>query len=131
MSHSEKKTEASFSDLGGHGALIENLNEIDADIIFIKNIDNIIPDRLKDDTFKYKKLIGSYLIDIQEKYIRFPIRSWRRVIRKRKELTEMLEFLSKDLSIEVPEYIGALEKMEQMDWLFEQFNRPIRVCGIC
>ncbi len=114
---------------GGHGALIENLNEIDADIIFIKNIDNIVPDRLKDDTFKYKKLIGSYLIDIQENIFDF-LSLLEEGNPKEEELTEMLEFLSKDLSIEVPEYIGALEKMEQMDWLFEQFNRPIRVCGM-
>ena len=35
---------------GGHGALIENLNDLDADVIFIKNIDNVVPDKLKGDT---------------------------------------------------------------------------------
>ena len=35
---------------GGHGALIENLNDLDADVIFIKNIDNVVPDRLKAET---------------------------------------------------------------------------------
>ena len=48
---------------GGHGALIENLNDLDADIIFIKNIDNVVPDRLKADTVLYKKLIaGCWLL---------------------------------------------------------------------
>lgn len=47
---------------GGHGALIENLNDLDADIIFIKNIDNVVPDRLKADTVLYKKLIAGVLL---------------------------------------------------------------------
>ncbi len=52
---------------GGHGALIENLNEIDADVIFIKNIDNVVPDRLKDDTVTYKQLIAGILVTLQKK----------------------------------------------------------------
>jgi hypothetical protein len=40
---------------GGHGALIENLNDIQGDIIYIKNIDNIVPDPLKGETFLWKK----------------------------------------------------------------------------
>ena len=52
---------------GGHGALIENLNEQDADIIFIKNIDNVVPDRLKGDTVRYKQLLASVLVTEQKK----------------------------------------------------------------
>ena len=52
---------------GGHGALIENLNEQDADIIFIKNIDNVVPDRLKDDTIRYKQLLAGVLVTEQKK----------------------------------------------------------------
>ena len=51
---------------GGHGALIENLNDLDADVIFIKNIDNVVPDKLKGDTVLYKKLIAGVLITLQE-----------------------------------------------------------------
>ena len=50
---------------GGHGALIENLNDLDADIIFIKNIDNVVPDRLKADTVTYKKLIAGVLVTLE------------------------------------------------------------------
>jgi hypothetical protein len=114
---------------GGHGALIENLNDIDADIIFIKNIDNIVPDRLKEDTFKFKKLIGSYLADIQEDVFNF-LTILEEGNPEEDELEEMFVFLQKDLSIEVPEYIKSMEQMEQIDWLFEQFNKPIRVCGM-
>ena len=52
---------------GGHGALIYNLNEIKADVIFIKNIDNVIPDRSKGDTIKFKKLLGGTLLETQSK----------------------------------------------------------------
>ena len=52
---------------GGHGALIENLNDLNADIIFIKNIDNVVPDSIKADTVRYKKIIGGILVDIQKK----------------------------------------------------------------
>ena len=51
---------------GGHGALIENLNDLDADIVFIKNIDNVVPDRLKEDTVSYKKLLAGVLVQLQE-----------------------------------------------------------------
>lgn len=52
---------------GGHGALIQNLNDIDADVIFIKNIDNVVPDRLKADTVEYKQLIAGVLVALQKK----------------------------------------------------------------
>mgnify|MGYP000075596691 CR=1 FL=1 len=52
---------------GGHGALIENLNDLDADIVFIKNIDNVVPDRLKADTVTYKKLLAGALVTLQKK----------------------------------------------------------------
>lgn len=50
---------------GGHGALIENLNEIDSDVIFIKNIDNVVPDRLKEDTVTYKQLLAGILVSAE------------------------------------------------------------------
>ena len=52
---------------GGHGALIENLNEIDADVIFVKNIDNVVPDRLKEDTIEWKQVIAGVLVTLQKK----------------------------------------------------------------
>ena len=47
----------------GHGALIENLNDIDADIVFIKNIDNVVPDDIKEPTVTYKKVLAAVLLD--------------------------------------------------------------------
>ena len=52
---------------GGHGALIENLNEQDADIVFIKNIDNVVPDRLKGSTVEFKQLLAGVLVMEQKR----------------------------------------------------------------
>ena len=52
---------------GGHGALIENLNQQDADIVFIKNIDNVVPDRLKKDTIRYKQILAGVLVTEQKR----------------------------------------------------------------
>lgn len=114
---------------GGHGALIENLNEIDADIVYIKNIDNIVPDRLKSTTFKYKKIIGSYLAKTQEEVFEF-LDLLEEGNPEPEEINEMFDYLENQLFIEIPAYIKVMDKMEQVDWLFEQFNRPIRVCGM-
>lgn len=56
---------------GGHGALIENLNDLDADVIFIKNIDNVVPDKLKGDTVLYKKLIAGVLVSLQKQAFQY------------------------------------------------------------
>jgi len=56
---------------GGHGALIGNLNDIGADIIFVKNIDNIVPDRLKEPTVLYKKALASLLLGLQSQIFAF------------------------------------------------------------
>ena len=54
----------------GHGALIENLNDIDADIVFIKNIDNVVPDEIKEPTVTYKKVLAAVLLDSQQQIAR-------------------------------------------------------------
>jgi hypothetical protein len=114
---------------GGHGALIENLNDIDADIVFIKNIDNVVPDRIKGETFKYKKLIGAYLIEIQDR-VHYYMTLLDEGNPAEDELIQMFNYLESSLFIEVPEFIKSSEIMEQIDWLYEKLNNPIRVCGM-
>ena len=114
---------------GGHGALIENLNDIDADMVFIKNIDNVIPDHIKDITFEYKKVIGAYLINTQHL-----LHAYLQMIdegnMEEEEFVEIYRFMEERLFIKVPEYIKSLDTLEQLDWLFEKLNKPIRVCGM-
>ncbi len=113
---------------GGHGALIENLNDIDADVIFIKNIDNVVPDTFKDSTVLYKKLIAGVLVDTQQK-----IFDYLYLIDSGKyshdQLMEIIHFLQHDLNIKNPE-TKMLEDVELVLYLKSKLNRPIRVCGM-
>ena len=113
---------------GGHGALIENLNEIDADVIFIKNIDNVVPDRLKADTVTYKQLIAGVLVTLQKK-----AHDYLRLLDTGKydhdQLEEIIRFVQRDLCCRKPD-IKLLEDAELVIYLRNKLNRPMRVCGV-
>ena len=113
---------------GGHGALIENLNDLDADVIFIKNIDNVVPDRLKGDTVEYKKLIAGVLVNLQEKVFGY-LKLLDSGTYTHAQLQEMILFLQHDLACRNPE-LKNLEDSELAIYLKKKFNRPIRVCGM-
>ena len=107
---------------GGHGALIENLNEIEADVIFIKNIDNVVPDRLKPETVEWKQVIAGILVTLQKKAFEFlhildgtPTDA---------QLAEIAQFVEKDLCCQ--------PKGNKVDtaYLRKKLNRPMRVCGV-
>ena len=113
---------------GGHGALIENLNDIDADVIFVKNIDNVVPDRLKADTVRYKQVIAGVLVCLQQK-----IFDYLRLLDSGKyshgQLEEMIKFVQNDLCCRKTD-IKHLEDAELVIYLKEKLNRPTRVCGV-
>ena len=113
---------------GGHGALIENLNDIDADVIFIKNIDNVVPDRLKPDTVTYKKLLAGILVDTQKKVFEYLnlIDSGKYT---HEQVEEMIRFLQQDLQCRNND-IKHMEDCELVLYLRNKFNRPMRVCGM-
>ena len=113
---------------GGHGALIENLNEIEADVVFIKNIDNVVPDRIKDETVLYKKLIAGVLVDTQKQVFDY-LRELEAGVPSREKLAEMLHFVETTLCCKKA---GAAELVdaELAEYLKTKFNRPIRVCGV-
>ncbi|MCK9616862.1 MAG: DUF4301 family protein [Lentimicrobiaceae bacterium] len=114
---------------GGHGALIENLNDLDGDLIFIKNIDNIVPDRLKAPTFLYKKALAGYLLQLQEKAFEYlEILDDGNV--NEDELVCMALFARKDLNIDLCDAFAEMEFTEKIDYLYTMFNRPMRVCGM-
>ncbi|MDP1621603.1 MAG: DUF4301 family protein [Bacteroidales bacterium] len=114
---------------GGHGALLENLNEIDADLIFIKNIDNIVPDHLKNTTFLYKKLIGGYLLFLKEAVSGFLVKLKGKQISPEK-IDEIRIFACEKLFQDIPDEFKALPHQDQVIYLFKLLNRPIRVCGM-
>ncbi len=113
---------------GGHGALIENLNEIDADVIFIKNIDNVVPDRLKGDTVTYKQLIAGVLVTLQKKAFEY-LRLLDTGRYDHEQLEEIIRFLQRDLCCRNAD-IKLLEDAELVIYLHKKLNRPMRVCGV-
>ncbi|MGB2691804.1 MAG: DUF4301 family protein, partial [Thermodesulfobacteriota bacterium] len=114
---------------GGHGALIENLNELDCDIAFIKNIDNVVPDRLKFDTILYKKALGGYLLNLQNKMFGY-LDDLEAGISSHEILLSIKEFVQEELKIELPSQFEELSLKEKADFLRAKLDRPIRVCGV-
>ena len=113
---------------GGHGALIQNLNDIDADVVFIKNIDNVVPDRLKGDTVKYKQVIAGVLVDLQKKAFGY-LNLLDSGVYDHGQLEEIIRFLQNDLCCRKGD-IKHLEDAELVIYLKEKLNRPMRVCGV-
>ena len=113
---------------GGHGALIQNLNDIDADVVFIKNIDNVVPDRLKDDTVTYKQLIAGVLVTLQAKAFDY-LRLLDTGSYTHEQLAEMIQFVQRDLCCRKAD-IKELEDAELVIYLRKKLNRPMRVCGV-
>ena len=113
---------------GGHGALIENLNEIDADVIFIKNIDNVVPDRLKQETVDYKQVIAGVLVTLQKKAFDY-LKVLDTGNYDHEQLEEMIRFVQRDLSCRKSD-IKLLEDAELVIYLRNKLNRPMRVCGV-
>ena len=113
---------------GGHGALIENLNDLDADIVFVKNIDNVVPDRLKADTVTYKKVIAGVLVTLQKKAF-----DYLNLLDSGKythaQIAEIINFLQHDLCCRNPQ-ISLLEDAELVVYLKNKLNRPMRVAGV-
>ena len=113
---------------GGHGALIENLNDLDADVIFIKNIDNVVPDRLKEDTVTYKKLIAGVLVTLQKQVFEY-LELLDGGKYTHAQLEEIIRFLQQTLCCRKPD-IKDLEDADLVIYLRKKLNRPMRVCGM-
>lgn len=110
---------------GGHGALIENLNAIDADVVFIKNVDNVVPEYSGGETTFYKKVLGGVLIDVQQR-----IFDYLRMLDgdcPADKLDEILQF-TKEVLWCVPQEEPSKEQLK--DYLIRKLNRPVRVCGV-
>ena len=113
---------------GGHGALIENLNECRADLIFIKNIDNVVPDWMKHTTIIYKKVIAGLLLELQEQTF-----DYLRVLDGKpnsRELQKIAAFAAERLHIAMPDGFDKMGAGEKQKVLHDLLNRPMRVCGM-
>ncbi|MEL7586064.1 MAG: DUF4301 family protein [Prolixibacteraceae bacterium] len=117
---------------GGHGALLANLNELDADLIFIKNIDNIAPDYLKPATVTYKKALAGLLLKVQHRIFEYQkiFDTHHYSSLDSMFLAEAANFLENILFVIPPENQYYTEKEDLFFYLKSKFNRPIRVCGM-
>ena len=113
---------------GGHGALIENLNDLDGEVIFIKNIDNVVPDSLKESTITYKKVIAGMLVNLQKQCFGYLIELENDSISKAK-LAIISQFCEVRLNNHHPD-LHSLTEIELRKYLYTKLNRPIRVCGM-
>ena len=113
---------------GGHGALIENLNDLDADIVFIKNIDNVVPDRLKGDTVTYKKLLAGVLVTLQKQAFEY-LQLLDSGHYRHDELENIIRFVQQQLHCRKDD-IKDMEDADLVIYLRKKLNRPMRVCGM-
>ena len=114
---------------GGHGALLENLSNSQGDIVFIKNIDNVVHDRLKSAANRYKKVLGGYFIKVQNQVFSYlNILMGQEVTAKTCGVIKTFcqEVLSRSISEEFPSW----SRSDQKAFLIQQLNRPLRVCGM-
>ena len=113
---------------GGHGALINNLNNLNADVVFIKNIDNIIQNHIEQTTL-YKKALAGLLIDLQDRIFNILIAIDNKKINNN-FIKEVFDFMSQDLNIIVHEDFFKFTLENQIEFIKQKLNRPIRVCGM-
>jgi len=114
---------------GGHGALLENLDQLNGDIIFIKNIDNVVPDHLKSATVLYKKILGGYLIRLQ-KEIFSGIKMLTGGGVSEQELAGIVDFCERELYISFPADFPEYPLAARCEQVLRKLNRPLRVCGV-
>jgi len=116
----------------GHGALLENLNDLDADIIFIKNIDNVVPDWLKKTTVDFKKALAGVLLSLQEQ-----IFAYQKIFSENPPdhldygfYAEVASFVENILNVTPTLNLLRSSKEELFQYLLKKIDRPIRVCGM-
>ena len=114
---------------GGHGALIENLNEQDADIIFVKNIDNVVVNKYKHELAEYKKVLAAKLLELQQGAFAYA-KLLDESTPDEQTIEEIKQFLKQKLNVHIKEDIDKYKEVYQIEFLKEKLNAPIRVCGM-
>ncbi|HSI69214.1 MAG TPA: DUF4301 family protein [Gillisia sp.] len=114
---------------GGHGALIKNLNEQKADMVFIKNIDNVVVSSMVKEVADYKKLLAGKMLELQEKSFGY-LRRLEEGNTTSQELVEITAFINEELFASFAEGFETLSEEERINGLIDMLNRPLRVCGM-
>ncbi len=114
---------------GGHGALIENLADLGADLVTIKNIDNVATEEQLDETIRWKKILGGALCLQQQRLFAEVARLGSSAVGGR-ALDAALHFAHDELLLSIPAAIAAAPPPQQQQWLLRHLQRPLRVCGM-
>jgi len=114
---------------GGHGALMDNLSNLHGDIVFIKNIDNVVHARLIDATTRYKNGLGGYLIQVQEQLFSHLTTLMHEDLCE-DSCRQLITFTQDVLGLSMPDEFSTWTGQEQKTFFTQQFNRPLRVCGV-
>jgi len=109
----------------GHGALLSNLDDLDADMVFIKNIDNVVPDHLKAPTILYKQVIGGVLMQVQQQVF-----ALLEKLEQGGEPREAEAFIKETLGRPLAADYGQWSVDQRVSYLQNLLDRPVRVCGI-
>lgn len=113
---------------GGHGALIQNLSDLESEVVFVKNIDNVVPDRLKDDTVTWKQVLAGVLVTTQKKAFHF-LELLNSGQYTHQDILDIIQFVRHDIYTDVPG-LKTMEDAELVSFLRNELNRPMRVCGV-
>lgn len=114
---------------GGHGALLENLQETGGDIVFIKNIDNVVPDGSKEETYRSKQALGGLLVDLQNATFAY-LRALKHHDIATLNLGEIVTFTEQRLGVAIPSAIKQGSQEALRNFLIDRLHRPLRVCGV-
>ncbi|MBN2383488.1 DUF4301 family protein [bacterium] len=114
---------------GGHGALLKNLADVQADIVFIKNIDNVVPDRLRGETVRWKRLLCGYLLEIEARLKEYQ-RLFEAMPTDRAVLSSIAAFFVEDLGYDLGLERDPDDRGQLSDTIRSYLFRPLRVCGM-
>ena len=114
---------------GGHGALLDNLNDLDVDILFLKNIDNVVPDNLKETTITFKKVLAGLLLDIQNVVFEY-LNKLEKTSYEESFYTEIYNFVQNRLGYKFAPEFPLANPDDKKKILISILNRPLRVCGM-
>lgn len=113
----------------GHGALLENLNQLDADVIFIKNIDNVVVYKYEDEVAEYKKMLAGMLLEVQHEVFE-NLKHLENGEVSEEDIRNISEFLENRLNVVISPEFQKYSTKYQIEYLFDRLNRPIRICGM-